>query len=231
MPSEGEQEALARLLGVSRRDLQRACAGNRRLEPKRCGFPIETPYYYAKRGRDSYKRLNAARRAYPELMARIEAAIAQREDRFDVECFLRDAAFDSRAEFAATSRWLTLPSITGWASPQRWGFRKHPVIDPDSGDVIGDLQFPALYLLEQTMVLFPQLHLKVPGWPRLDFLAGRRTRRGVHWWNIEIDGNGHNGSEDEERRLAIGLQVLRYTEAEVLAPDFTLGFPPEELAA
>ncbi len=163
-------------------------------------------------------RIYAARKTYgSEVSVRLRA-LGSREDRKPKVEFLAQAGLESGIEAFALLSLLAEGARVLWAAPCRAGFRRLPIIDPKSKDVISDAKFPALELTVAGVpaILFPQLTVMVQGAVyRLDGLLGLKLDKKRAWLNLEIDGGGHISRFDEEREDRLDMLTIRLTESDL----------------
>jgi transcriptional regulator with XRE-family HTH domain len=189
------------------------------------------PFKFAPpRDRDFRVRLAAARRGYPERVARLEQLVDARRDRTRVLRFLMTVACDSDLEAMFILELLATGAALTRQSPQILGFRKHAIVHPATLEVVGHCRFPSLALKLRSLevLLFPQVSLR-PLLARrgcaqsqthtVDFLIAVRLGSTVSWGVVEIDGNGHSSRGDREREEHLDLPAVRLASVEVTGPD------------
>ncbi|GMU54346.1 MAG: hypothetical protein AMXMBFR33_34920 [Candidatus Xenobia bacterium] len=187
--------------------------------------------YRLDRERDSWVRLLAARKAYPLLYGLHFPRVVALHGRAALTELLHFACCGSGLEMMAWLRILEF-AVISYVSLARLGWRRLPVIEEPSGDVVGDRLWPVL-AFEQPFLcaLFPQVRVRTPGQPyRMDLLACLRVGDRLVWLNVEIDGPLHDSEYDRKRQIAIGLPRVRLTEDDVCARNFKQRFL-EKLAA
>lgn len=168
--------------------------------------------------RSAAAREAAARKTFGRLVnARYERALAIHPPE-DLTLFLAQACLESSHEFMF---WLQLLAESGaicWYSPLRAGFREHGVVDAASRRNISDSPLPGLDLRgpASDWLLFPQVSLQTArGCYRLDVLACRLIGKQRVWFNIEVDGAGHDAEFDLRRQSHLGLPTIRLTREQV----------------
>lgn len=113
----------------------------------------------------------------------------------------------------ATLGLLAHGAEVGAASPRHSGYVHKPITDRESGHLVGHLLWPALYLRQHRIFLFQQPYISPC---RLDFLAGHKDS----WCNLEVDGSGHDTSNDFKRPDLLDMSVSRVVTEQVLQPGF-----------
>ncbi len=224
LPRDWELARLAAAFGVARFKLGEVAPGGRTAWRQTALWKRFRPRpgrYVLDRERHNWVRLRAARKAYGELYERLFEQAISRHGRLAFAELLRYACCGSGMEMLSWLRLLELALIS-YVSLAGLGWRRLPVIEDPSGEVVGDRLWPALVLEGPFLVaLFPQVRvLTVAGPYRMDFLACVRLSDRLAWVNIEIDGPYHCSILDEQRRKAIGLPRVKLTEEDLLAPDF-----------
>ena len=142
-----------------------------------------------------------------------------REDFDWIRVYLRETSFDSGLEFVFSLILLDAGAKPGWLSPQHAGFRRHPIVNPLNRTLEGHLSRPALGWND--VLLFPQVSMRTRQLTvTLDALLGVRTNARVRWWDLEIDGAGHDSTSDQHREIALDLPTLRFPEHEVINSSF-----------
>ena len=163
--------------------------------------------------------LDSWRKRFGTLAQRLESEIAARPDRELCRAYLRECGAESADELQLSMHLLARAgSLPVWTSPVRVGFVKHPVVDRETGECAGSAIRAGLMLerAEAVLLLLPQATLRPRrGQFRLDFLVGKRTKDGVCWYDLEIDGRGHDAGYDEYRRESLELKTVRLSDQEV----------------
>lgn len=215
-PTPSEQESLSSLLSIPLTQLRAAVPSTPRptLSKIRKQFAPWRPFKVPK-DRSSEVRYHAARRSYPQLVAKLTRKLVLREDIDWIRIYLREACFDSGLEFLFSLVLLDAGAKPGWVSPQHAGFVHSPIINPATRTLEGHLQRPALGWEE--FLLFPQVSVRTQRMTvTLDALLGVSARARPRWWDLELDGTGHDSTSDQHRELELGLPTLRFREHEVL---------------
>lgn len=165
--------------------------------------------------RDSEVRHRAARRRYPQLLKKLSTGLTLRGDSDWIKVYFREACFDSSLEFLFSIILLDAGAKPGWLSPQHAGFVQAPIINPITRALEGHLPRPALGW--EDCLFFPQISVRAPRLTAtLDMLLGMHMKGGVRWWDLEIDGAGHNPAGDQHRESELGFPTLRLRENEIL---------------
>jgi hypothetical protein len=186
--------------------------------------------YVPPKDRDFLVRLAAARRRYPELVAQLERAVQSRSDYRRVQRFLMIVSCDSDLEAVFLMLLLAAGAKIGRLSPQSLGFRKHPIVDPATLQVVGHCRFPALVVSLGTLeiLFFPQVSLR-PLLARkgaaqsqthtVDGLVAARVGDQVDWLLFEVDGTGHDSAGDADRQEHLDLPTIRLRTTEIVGPE------------
>jgi transcriptional regulator with XRE-family HTH domain len=167
--------------------------------------PIPEPRF------NGYSRLSKCRLHYPELMRRLDPAIRENPSWQE---FLRSGRSDSRVETAFHLLELESGARFCRATLLKTGFDRFPVIDVDSRAEIGHR--PTAALITNDWLLFPQVTVTTPKTFTIDALLVL-PHPSPTYIDLEIDGPGHNYSEDETRTNHLGMPTIRLNEREILA--------------
>ncbi len=174
-----------------------------------------------RKDRDYSTRLKTARAEYPSEMARLEHIVEARKH------WLSGAVHGSSLELLFTLLLFAFPNAVELSvRPISWGFRRLAVHDQVSCECRSDYSFPALGLAwdDCEVVVIPQVPVRTKNGKIIviDNLVGIRIGRTRIWFALEIDGPGHKSFADELR--AQHLEVLRFTQAQILASTFEADF-------
>lgn len=219
-PSQTEQEVLCAALGLSPADLRRAAPITPRpnLSQIKRRFSPWTQYRVPK-DRPSEVRYRAAVQKHPELVRRVAGNLKGRQDLDWIRVYLRETCFDSYLEVLFSLLLLEDGAQPGWLAPHHAGFVDWPIVEPVTRKVVGHRARPALAWEE--MLLFPQVTLRARKvTTRLDLLLGTQERGRTHWFDVEIDGPGHDSSTDHFREMEHGLSVVRFGTQQVVTGRF-----------
>lgn len=168
-----------------------------------------------RRERSFGSRLKTARIHYPKHMAKLGDVVREHRS------WLSAARHGSSLELLLCLLIFALGAIELAVRPVSWGFRRLAVHDDETGECRADYCFPALGLAWEDchVVIVPQVPVKIGDRVIvIDFLVGLRVGRRRLWFALEVDGAGHVSHEDELR--AQHLEVVRFSEAQILAPSF-----------
>lgn len=169
-------------------------------------------------------RRNAAHAIVPQLVERLEARHAERDDHARVEAFLQAVSCRSWLEYLVPAWELALDATPLRVSPHELGYSHYALVDPLTYEAVGDRLWPALGFSRDGVdaVAFFQAGMR----PRyslwiLDILLYLRARGGrPRWGMIEVDGDGHRSERDEEKELQVGLTTVRLDEYDVVGGRF-----------
>lgn len=220
LPTPEEQDALCAALELPRDEMALAVpSGTKPCFPEARKRFAPHARFQVPRDRSSVVRLQAAKKQFPGQVQTLANRLRARPDLRWVSLYLRDACFDSGLEFLASMTLLAEGALPGWLSPQNSGFTKLPIINPADREVSGHHPYPAL--LWEERLLFPQVTVTNRGsLIRMDFLMGVPGRGETRWWDVEIDGIGHNPAMDSYRNGDLGLPVQRFDTDEVASGRF-----------
>jgi putative transcriptional regulator len=214
-PREPELVALASALRCQLEELEtvpRRPSGGRRVESKELLAMYRTPPAYLPEPRfNGWFRLSAARRSYPQLLARLEPKLRSQPT---WQKFMARAPSDSGLETSLHLLELEAGAQTGWMSVAETGYVRLPVVDFDTREITARILRPVL--VTRDWILFPQVTIATPVTYTVDALLVVHSPRRVYL-DLEVDGKGHDSTWDATRELALGLVKLRLSEAEVLA--------------
>ncbi len=111
------------------------------------------------------------------------------------------------------------------------GFRQHAVVDRITGQHVGDLPLPGLWVDfgEFEVIVFCQVTV-IPAARdyRPDFLCVLRHGRRMRWFAVEIDGVEKDLDDYQSRRAAeLALPLLRFKPGQLTRNDFLVHFRRE----
>lgn len=164
------------------------------------------------------------KRAHPKLAALFRERISTRRDLPGCLRHLERTCCDSKFELAGVLHALAGGADLCEISTHRLGFTAHPTVDRETREPVGHRPKVG-YLLKREalrLLLLPQVSLQVKDGTvyTLDALALILQGRRRLWADFEVDGSGHRTSWEEERSAALGLPELRFTEEDLVDPDF-----------
>ncbi len=197
--------------------------------PARCKLPAPQERWAADLPRSSTPersltvRLASARATFETEFERLELVVQSRKDFRACREFLESTALDSGDEAFFYLRLLAEGALPCAFSPLRAGYRTFPVIDSDTRRVVGDVRRPCLELIDeqQESLIFPQVPLLVANRIfRLDALVCARCPRQRIWIDLEIDGPGHDFTQDRRRELQLRMPTLRVGRSQLSEPNF-----------
>ncbi len=212
---------MARVLGV-----QWARATDCASRPESARLGRDRKVYHPPKDRPMSVRLAAARDRWPDPVGRLEAHLSRLPEHARMSRFLTRVCCGSAEEAFFDLRLLAASARCVQASGLRAGFRQRPIIDPETGHVVGDLRVPALELElgGLRLLLLPQVSIQViartPDGIRVrtltvDFLVKAVLDGRASWLILEVDGAGHDGRGDRERSQQLGLPLLRMTTEDI----------------
>lgn len=187
-----------------------------------CGrVPVPAPYIpRAEKPTDIW--LGYARKTLPKLHKTLFDRIARRADHSQVLDHLGRTKCDSKVELFHWAHGLADGALLFRQSPARLGLTHLPAVDPDTLEVVtGHPMFG--YLWERGLLAtatLPQVTLFAERPYTVDGLAlafqGERRMPCI----VEVDGDGHESRWNKQREKALRLPTLRFTQEQVLSPDY-----------
>ena len=164
-------------------------------------------------------RLQAAIKINPRLVRDLARKIGEHPWSREMLIHLQHFWVDSGPEVLY---WLQVAALDCYPirhSLPALGLRDWPLICPRTGETIGDIPRPGLWVKWPVEGLF---------FPQITLLPGTRSQRvdciacfgGGRWVGIEIDGDGHNGRWDPLREQDLRWPVGRLTTSEVQDQNF-----------
>lgn len=179
--------------------------------PRTCNRPA---------GRSLAARIAAAKKSFGPRVSELLRRLGDAEQRQQKMDFLANACLDSGSELYLWLDLLADGAMPQWIAPCRAGFRRLPILDPETKDFVSDVRFPCLEfeLKGASVIAFPQLTVMARSCIyRLDALLGVMVGQRRVWVNLEIDGDGHVGKFDAERQDRLGLLTVRIATEELVA--------------
>lgn len=164
---------------------------------------IETAQpYFPSADRPSFKRYYAALDRCPQLVEHLTGIIMRRDD-FEACDYLCDQiAVGSYLEAIHLLRLLAQGAKPALVAPA-WLPSAPLLVNPETREQVGHRPAPCL-ILNDAFYLF-QMSFQTPRIFTVDVLCWDKR-----WFVIEIDGEGHDFTNDAEREAAIGLPFTRY---------------------
>ena len=232
-PREDELREICRVLGVSLSALKAATD----WEPRGPGRPLgdertrlrnlfgyRAPFRWeAEVSFEGY--LASVFREHGPTARALDSRILSRRDRGAIERFLRDFPCGARGEalhvlHLLARNWkpaMISPLELGFADPRVRDFRDRP-----ARPYVGHRPMPALATVRKgfAAIAMPQVPLQGETPHVLDFLIFVRSESTLARGDLEIDGPGHDAARDEQRKQSLGLDTLRFTDAELDCVDF-----------
>jgi len=109
---------------------------------------------------------------------------------------------------------LREPARPAEASPLYIGFDRFPVVCPKTRRIVGHIPVPALVTERYIVIL--QVSMLTPNLYTVDGLGCTFHNGQRHHFAVEFDGPG-KPPPDPQRDKALGMPILRFTKAELLA--------------
>ncbi|HIB68290.1 MAG TPA: XRE family transcriptional regulator [Phycisphaerales bacterium] len=166
------------------------------------------PLFFANQDRTPYIRFRAALNSHRNLVHPLTTLVRKRPDYERVEYFCHNLALDSNLEAMFVLVLLAKGAVPILIAPLQLGHLPRPVIDPSNFAEVGHHRHLCLKLQEN--YYFFQLSFRASRILRVDVLLRDET-----WSVIEIDGAGHNHSQDGSR-YELELPVNSVTEYSLL---------------
>jgi len=164
-----------------------------------------------------------ALQAYPGLFAKLSS-----QQRAFLKNYVRA---DSALECYLWVKILLAGGKLRLANPHACGFRKLPVVD-ETGDALGERLLPCIHWKRGSLevIIWPQVHLRPDKWTfRVDALI-LRVSPNPQWCTLEVDGPGHNPSNDDFRSAQLLKETIRLTKEHLQRPTL-IGDLAEQLLA
>lgn len=222
-PDSKQQGVLARFLALGRGWLASLCVPDLpplgRTPDVYCSHK---PRYLPVGDRPPWMRMLSLFRTSRKIYDEVWRALNKRVDRAWVRRFFIKLQQDSKHESLGWMRLAAAGLSPFWLAPMRCGFRAHPVIDPESGNVVGDCRVPCLLREgDYPAVIFIQntLLTRTGGPLRPDGLVGIRCNGEMRWCVTEFDGEGYDGC-DNGRVIHLKMPVIRFSVAEIWEAGF-----------
>ena len=189
-------------LPPSRVNQKLRCLGHRAL-------PVAKPYFQPSDRLANIRYRSALKRHGPRVRG-LESLLRRREDFEVVQYFCHYLPMDSGLEALYVLCLLTSGGAPLWIAPLHLGHLPHPIIDPISYSEVGHR--PHLALACGDTFYFFQTCFLCPDAIKVDVLV----REPNGWGVIEINGPGHDPTNDLQRVEAIGLKTRCLTESDVV---------------
>lgn len=211
-PTPKERLALARKLGLyETAPLSIGVKGRLRSQGRRSR--TSAPIYFPPQDRPTEVRYRAALSHYPHYVETVVKQLEIRSDFVDLAYLCSKLACDSRAEVLLILAILQRGALPALMSLSELGWLRHKAIDPRSRTEVNHRPQPCL-VLDETVFFF-QVALLTPRLYVVDTLVWKQG-----WYVLEIDGKGHDFSNDDERSQQLALPVLRFRTEEILRARF-----------
>jgi transcriptional regulator with XRE-family HTH domain len=177
---------------------------------------VKTPQpFYPPQDRASNIRYREARRRFPDLVSRLTVEITRRKDFTSCEYLSHKLALGSYAEAVFALHLQAAGAVPGLVAPARIYPTPHAIVDPTDMTPVAHRPMPCLAL--GSALYFFQASLAASRLFTVDCLKWDDS-----WSVIEIDGEGHDFTNDSERTAALGLPVIRISAVELSAPNFVI---------
>lgn len=186
--------------------------------PKSALLPLGKAYI-PKADRPFPVRLKEARSQQPALTRRLEETLNTRPDIDRVVTFLQDVPFDSHLEVLALLQLIALGLRVAYDAPGRYGYFGDKIVEPLTRANITGRRRPMI--AGENFLLFPQVSFDIGRVIRVDFLVCIIIEGSPDWVVVELDGPGHKADHSRER---LQHRVVRFTEWDVLSPEFATEF-------
>ncbi len=167
--------------------------------------------YRAPRDRTGEARIYAALKHYADIMQTLKPLL----DRAEVRQFADDAPFGSVLEFI---KWLMRIDREGArpaeVAPVYTGYEDHPIVCPTTRRMVGHCQVSSL--VTERWVAMLQVSVETPALYTMDALVCTFHEGTRYHFAVEIDGPS-KPPPSAIRDQALGIPILRFTKAEILA--------------
>ena len=189
------------------------------LLPALCRHLVKPRFYVRPGERSTEHRLWAARTRAPEWAHRINDCLVPKR-----KALLNLCASDSCWEALILAHLMATSARQVSVQLLAEGYYQHVVLHPTDRLPAGHLRFPALSVQwgEESLLFVPQVPLRTMEGAEFtpDFLVGVRGKGPSKWIDLEVDGEGHDGSGDRYRMNLLGMRTVRYRPAQIRARDF-----------
>lgn len=165
--------------------------------------------YFASLDRPTFARYLAAKRRYPELTSRLTAIAKARRDFALCAYLCSKIATDSYLEAVYLLYLLALNATPCLKSPAALGYLPHPILDRSSHEYVGN-RLLACFHTEDKHFFF-QTAFATPRLWVADVLVWDGS-----WCIVEIDGCGHDSSEDKLKQEMLQIPVRRLSETALI---------------
>lgn len=180
----------------------------RKVLPKTCPFLVLPE-------RPPHTRFLSATQRHPRLVNRLMSTISKREDLADCEYLCNQLALGSSDEAVFVLHLLAAGARPMYVIPGYLPTPPCPIVDPSDRSPVAHRPFPCFWL--DGGLYFFQVSFSTPRIYTVDVLRWKGE-----WRVIEIDGSGHDATDDVERTAALKVPVLRLSGREISSPDFRL---------
>jgi len=216
-PSPLEIERLLERFQLSSRDLQHADPSLSHSVLRKNGksaLPTRyRKYWEAPRDRDAYIRYFAAKRRFPQLVTQLYQKIAVRPDYSLVQAATSRLSLQSLWEALLVLHLLAAGAVPALVMPGQLGWLPLRLVDPVTLETVSH-RYQVCLLLGESVYFF-QASFAASTVSTVDVLMWRNG-----WFILEVDGPGHDASDDFARDAEFKLPVLRWTATQVERGEF-----------
>lgn len=212
------EERLKATVRLSRGKARKPLAGDLELVGR---IPSPRPYLpKAEKSTDIW--LAYARKTVPGLYKKLFDRIRRRSDYSQVQDHLALTKCDSKIELFHWAHGLADGALLFRQSLARLGLTHLPAVDPDTLEVVSGRPMAGYFWQRGVLATAttPQVTLLAERPYTVDglSLAFEEDRRMP--FIVEVDGDGHESQWNAQREKALKLPTLRFTQAQVLSPDY-----------
>ena len=211
-PTASEKRVLSRVLKISSSPT-RPPEALRRLRNLGKRMRGEIRPYFPPQDRMTHVRFRAASQRHPEFVGKVMHHLKRRKDYLALAFLCSKFPLDSYAEALFVLALLNADAEVAMLAISDLGWTPHQAVNPMTREEVNRRPQPCLVF--QDKMFFFQVAFLTPRLYTVDVLVWSSG-----WSLLEIDAEGHDYSEDQERTLRLKLPCKRLKPSEIMAPDF-----------
>ena len=211
-PSASEKQVLSRLLRISSPPT-RLPEALRRLWNRGKRMRGKVKPYFPQQDRMTYIRFRAALERHPQFVNTVLHHLRSRSDYVDLAFLCSKMSLDSYAEALFLLALLNADAEAAMLPISDLAWTPHQAVNPLTREEVNRRPQPCLLLDDKAF--FFQVAFLTPRLYKVDVLVWSSG-----WSLLEIDAEGHDFSEDQERMLRLNLPFRRLKPSEIVAPGF-----------
>jgi transcriptional regulator with XRE-family HTH domain len=206
-PNHTEFRAISRLLGIRNVFLGPPAPIKKLLDEAARQSPSRQPYF-PHQDRLTHIRFCSCAKRYPWLVEALMHRIQQRKDYPLCEQLCHHVSCDSNLEPLLLLYLLSKGAKVGLRAPYLFGHSRWPIVDCSGNIEVGQRPRPCM-ILDSTWYFF-QVSFKASSTIRVDALCWNGS-----WSILEINGKGHDFSNDRSRALELELPTTGMTDQQL----------------